>query len=353
MGLDGTSSDRPERRRRPSATRRWKTPTPPKRSSRSTTTPRTRVEAPRTARRTTTRRVTRRISPSETGAPTRTWKTSPWASPRTSGRTRTRTRPRTRTTTEPTRTTTLSSTSGTATRRWGTWTRRTWTWAPSLANWCVLPVRPRVFSSFPDPKARARNAFARADLASRASSRVSTAPARHRHALEHRARARSARPPSRNSFGTPSLYRAAVHPRASLGVDFRLSFWRGFFPLEPGVRRILRISATQSRFETWVDTTAAQAAAGKDIQHTLDRLQFTREEYREKRVREYKTTPTWTFPSPTSRRRARTPTRPASAPYFEFAHNTRSVRSNFVHFRCVIWWSTSARDAWWREQGTH
>ena len=44
---------------------------------------------------------------------------------------------------------------------------------------------------------------------------------------------------------------------------------------------------------------------------------------------------------------ALTPTRPASAPYFEFAHNTRSVRSNFVHFQLRnLVWSTSAQDAY-------
>ena len=234
-GLDRTRAPTaPSRRRRPSATRRWKTPTPPKRSSRSTTltSRRTRVAAPRTARRTTTRRVTRRISPSETGAPTRTRKTSPWASPRTSGRTRTRTRPRLgrRPNRRGRRRSHRRLGRRPAAGELGPVVPGPGSFSRELVR---APVRPRVFSSFPDPKARARDAFARADLASRASSRVSTAhPARHRHARTPRARP-AQRPPLR-FLRNPSLYRASCPiPRASSGFDFRLSFWRGFFPLEP------------------------------------------------------------------------------------------------------------------------
>ena len=80
------------------------------------------------------------------------------------------------------------------------------------------------FLSFPDPEARARDAFARADLASRASPRAHTArPTRHRHALELRARRPAPRPPPLPiSSGTPSRGLRASCPVSSTNRGFRL-----------------------------------------------------------------------------------------------------------------------------------
>ena len=126
----------------------------------------------------------------------------------------------------------------------GTWTRRTWTWAPSLANWCVLPVRPRVFSSFPDPKARARGCIrARGPRLARIIARVHRAPrASSSRARTPRARpARRPPPPSgflRNPLVVP---RELSHPRASLGVRFSTLLLARLFLSNPTLRRILRI----------------------------------------------------------------------------------------------------------------
>ena len=131
------------------------------------------------------------------------------------------------------------------------------------------------------------------------------------------------------------------------------------------------------------DTTAAQASRGRDIQGIpWDRLQFTRERYREKRVSEYKNyanleidvarldavcTPVRevgeddarafdagfdecfgvehdfaTDPRYDERTNART-----NGKYYQFAHNTRAVRSNFVHFQLRnLVWATSKNDAY-------
>jgi hypothetical protein len=101
--------------------------------------------------------------------------------------------------------------------------------------------------------------------------------------------------------------------------------------------------------EAYGDTTAAQAVAGRDIQGIpWDRLQFTREQYREKRVAEYKNYANLEF-SLAELDAACLPLAecPKRAPYFEFAHNTRAVRSNFVHFQLRnLVWATSKHDAY-------
>ena len=101
--------------------------------------------------------------------------------------------------------------------------------------------------------------------------------------------------------------------------------------------------------EAYGDTTAAAATAGRDIQGIpWDRLQFTREQYREKRVQEYKNYANLEF-SPSELDAVCQPLTPcpSHSPYFEFAHNTRAVRSNFVHFQLRnLVWSTSKHDAY-------
>ena len=101
--------------------------------------------------------------------------------------------------------------------------------------------------------------------------------------------------------------------------------------------------------ETHGDTSAAQARAGRDVQGIpWDRLQFTREKYRAKRVAEYKNYANLDFDaSALDGACARTRACAKRAPFFEFAHNTRAVRSNFVHFQLRnLVWATSKHDAY-------
>ena len=109
------------------------------------------------------------------------------------------------------------------------------------------------------------------------------------------------------------------------------------------------MGAALSFHESHGDTTAAQAKAGRDIQGIpWDRLQFTRDQYRAKRVQEYKNYANLEFaPADLDGMCTRLETRPVQTPFFEFAHNTRSVRSNFVHFQLRnLVWSTSKHDAY-------
>ena len=137
------------------------------------------------------------------------------------------------------------------------------------------------------------------------------------------------------------------------------------------------------------DTTAAQASRGRDIQGIpWDRLQFTRERYREKRVSEYKNyanldidvgrldavcTPVAEVGEDDARgfgagfdecfgvdegfdagghglgrvRERAADARRSNGKYYHFAHNTRAVRSNFVHFQLRnLVWATSKNDAY-------
>lgn len=101
--------------------------------------------------------------------------------------------------------------------------------------------------------------------------------------------------------------------------------------------------------ESHGDTSAAQARAGRDIQGIpWERLQFTREQYREKRVQEYKNYANLEFSVSELDAKCLPMTEcPSNAPYFEFAHNTRAVRSNFVHFQLRnLVWATSKHDAY-------
>ena len=98
---------------------------------------------------------------------------------------------------------------------------------------------------------------------------------------------------------------------------------------------------------SYADTTRAQAKRGRDIQGIpWERLQFTREEYRAKRVAEYKNYANLDF-SPSDLDAVCLAPREPRRPFFEFAHNTRSVRSNFVHFQLRnLVWATSKHDAY-------
>lgn len=101
--------------------------------------------------------------------------------------------------------------------------------------------------------------------------------------------------------------------------------------------------------EAYGDTAAAQARTGRDIQGIpWDRLQFTREQYREKRVHEYRNYANLEF-SPSDLDTVSLPLTqcPKRSPFFEFAHNTRAVRPTFVHFQLRnLVWATSKHDAY-------
>ena len=109
---------------------------------------------------------------------------------------------------------------------------------------------------------------------------------------------------------------------------------------------------------SYSDTTSAQASRGRDIQGIpWDRLQFTRERYREKRVAEYKNYANVDFDHSILDRIC-TPVEEVGGSsdssldssldtFYTFAHNTRAVRSNFVHFQLRnLVWSTSKNDAY-------
>lgn len=78
------------------------------------------------------------------------------------------------------------------------------------------------------------------------------------------------------------------------------------------------MGAALSFHESHGDTTAAQAKAGRDIQGIpWDRLQFTRDQYRAKRVQEYKNYANLEF-APADLDGMCTPleTRPVQTPFF-------------------------------------
>lgn len=97
------------------------------------------------------------------------------------------------------------------------------------------------------------------------------------------------------------------------------------------------------------DTTSRQFQNGRDIQGIpWARLQYTRDRYRQKRVAEYKNYANLDF-DPATLDRLCTPVTEVSPDdeFFVFAHNTRAVRSNFVHFQLRnLVWSTSKNDAY-------
>lgn len=85
------------------------------------------------------------------------------------------------------------------------------------------------------------------------------------------------------------------------------------------------------------DTTAVQARRGKDIQGIpWNRLNFTREKYRETRLQQYKNYEN--LPRP---RRSRNLDKECTnfergSSFYDFSHNTRSVKATIVHFQVNI-----------------
>lgn len=83
------------------------------------------------------------------------------------------------------------------------------------------------------------------------------------------------------------------------------------------------------------DTTAVQARGGKDIQGIpWDRLNFTREKYRETRLQQYKN-----YENLPRRRRnldKECTHFERGCSFYDFRHNTRSVKATIVHFQVNI-----------------
>lgn len=94
------------------------------------------------------------------------------------------------------------------------------------------------------------------------------------------------------------------------------------------------------------DTTAAQARRGKDIQGIpWDRLQFTREKYRETRLQQYKNYVNLLQPLDELEKECKMVEKEKE--FYHFRHNTRSVKSTIVHFQLRnLVWATSKHDVY-------
>ncbi|XP_024386756.1 uncharacterized WD repeat-containing protein C2A9.03 isoform X2 [Physcomitrium patens] len=94
------------------------------------------------------------------------------------------------------------------------------------------------------------------------------------------------------------------------------------------------------------DTTAAQARRGKDIQGIpWDGLLFTREQYRETRLQQYKNYLNLQLPHDDLEKECKVVEK--GGKFFDFRHNTRSVKSTIVHFQLRnLVWATSKHDVY-------
>ncbi|MQM15207.1 hypothetical protein Taro_048149 [Colocasia esculenta] len=94
------------------------------------------------------------------------------------------------------------------------------------------------------------------------------------------------------------------------------------------------------------DTSSAQARKGIDIQGIpWDSLSITREKYRQTRLEQYKNYENVPNSGDKSEKECK-PTRKGGA-FYEFRHNTRSVKSTILHFQLRnLVWSTSKHDVY-------
>eukprot|EP01018_Ginkgo_biloba_P033913 Gb_08016 [translate_table: standard] len=94
------------------------------------------------------------------------------------------------------------------------------------------------------------------------------------------------------------------------------------------------------------DTTAVQAKRGKDVQGIpWDRLHFTREKYRETRLQHYKNYENLLQPRYGLDKECKQSEKGGN--FYEFRHNTRSVKSTIVHFQLRnLVWATSKHDVY-------
>jgi hypothetical protein len=83
------------------------------------------------------------------------------------------------------------------------------------------------------------------------------------------------------------------------------------------------------------DTTTAQASRGKDIQGIpWDRLQFTREKYRETRLQQYKNYENLLQSHDDLEKECKSVEKGGN--FYHFRYNTRSVKSTIVHFQVKL-----------------
>ncbi|KAK8940845.1 hypothetical protein KSP39_PZI010403 [Platanthera zijinensis] len=94
------------------------------------------------------------------------------------------------------------------------------------------------------------------------------------------------------------------------------------------------------------DTTAAQARNGKDIQGLLwDRLNITRDQYRQTRLEQYKNYENISNSGEASKKGCKVTEKDGH--YYEFSCNSRSVVSTILHFQLRnLLWSTSKHDVY-------
>jgi hypothetical protein len=94
------------------------------------------------------------------------------------------------------------------------------------------------------------------------------------------------------------------------------------------------------------DTTTAQASRGKDIQGIpWDRLQFTREKYRETRLQQYKNYENLLQSHDDLEKECKSVEKGGN--FYHFRYNTRSVKSTIVHFQLRnLVWATSKHDVY-------
>lgn len=94
------------------------------------------------------------------------------------------------------------------------------------------------------------------------------------------------------------------------------------------------------------DTTAAEARRGKDIQGIpWTMLQFTRDKYREQRLLQYKNYENLNRSHEELDKECKSFTK--GGKFYEFRHNTRSVKSTYVHFQLRnLVWATSKHDVY-------
>ncbi|CAK9878240.1 unnamed protein product [Sphagnum jensenii] len=94
------------------------------------------------------------------------------------------------------------------------------------------------------------------------------------------------------------------------------------------------------------DTTTAQASHGKDIQGIpWDRLQFTREKYRETRLQQYKNYENLLQSHDDLEKECKSVEKGGN--FYHFRYNTRSVKSTIIHFQLRnLVWATSKHDVY-------
>ncbi|CAA7395549.1 unnamed protein product [Spirodela intermedia] len=94
------------------------------------------------------------------------------------------------------------------------------------------------------------------------------------------------------------------------------------------------------------DTSSAQARKGKDIQGIpWDRLSITRDKYRQTRLEQYRNYENVPSSGEKSEKDCK-PTRKGEV-FYEFQHNTRSVKSTILHFQLRnLVWATSKHDVY-------